>query len=358
MSEPPNKPSLDFPASFGEVGSWARERGVGVAEARLRFAQYVVLRAIASSISLRRILVFKGGNALDFVWSPNRSTLDLDFSADMAAAGAAKLGETRLGELLSGALDASGRELGVLMRVHSVRRQPPGEGKTFVTYTARIGYALPGDRRNRTLLEAGQSSQYVVPVEVSINEPIGADKNVAVGDRSLRVGTLDDIGAEKLRAFLQQKGEIRNRTRPQDLLDIAYLLYRGTPLNLDDVSRFLLTKAEARNVPVSKSAFRDPELAKRANTSTTGCKTPYACAKTYVPFDEALEALYDLIESSTYRSSRREPVRSPYLYIHNTFQGEVSYRQREVVKRKTTTEKRQRRAREQRINFSIMLSYG
>ncbi len=296
MSEPSNKPSLDYPASFGEVGAWARQRGLGVAEARLRFAQYAVLRAIASSASLRRILVFKGGNALDFVWSPNRSTLDLDFSADMSAAGAAELGEARLEELLSGALDASGRESGVVMRVHSVRRQPPGEGKTFVTYTARIGYALPGDRRNRTLLEVGQPSQYVIPVEVSINEPIGADENVAVGDRSLRVGTLEDIVAEKLRAFLQQKGEIRNRTRPQDLLDIAYLLRRGTPLNLDDVSRFLLTKAEARDVPVSKRAFRDLELAHRASYQYNRLQDTVRVREDFVPFDEALKSLYDLVE--------------------------------------------------------------
>ncbi len=294
MKEP--VPLLDYPASFEEVGTWARRRGVGVGEARQRFAQYAVLRAIASSASLRRILVFKGGNALDFVWSPNRSTRDLDFSADMSAEGAAELDEARLESLLSRAIDASGHELGVAMRVHSVRRQPPGEGKTFVTYTARIGYALPGDRRNRTLLEAGQSSQYVVPVEVSINEPIGADEDVAVGDRSLRVGTLEDIVAEKLRAFLQQKGEIRNRTRPQDLLDIAYLLRQGKPLNLDEVSRFLLAKAEARGVPVSKEAFRDLELAHRASYQYNRLQDTVRVREDFVPFDEALKLLYGLVE--------------------------------------------------------------
>jgi len=30
---------------------------------------------------------FKGGDALDFDWSPNRGTIDLDFSADMRAGG-------------------------------------------------------------------------------------------------------------------------------------------------------------------------------------------------------------------------------------------------------------------------------
>jgi hypothetical protein len=42
------------------------------------------------------------------------------------------------------------------------------------------------------------------------------------GKRSLRVSIPEDIVAEKLRAFLQQKETIRNRERPQDLLDIAH----------------------------------------------------------------------------------------------------------------------------------------
>ena len=168
------------------------------------------------------------------------------------------LPEARLRDLLSGGLNVSGRELGISFGVHSVRRQPPGEGKTFVTYTARIGYALPDDPRNRTLLEAGRSSLLVVPVDVSINEPIGADQRLVLGDirRSLRVSTPEDIVAEKLRAFLQQKETVRNRERPQDLLDIAHLLRRNMPLNLGDVSRFLLRKAEARNVHTSPETSR------------------------------------------------------------------------------------------------------
>ena len=68
---------------------------MGMSEARQRFAQYAVLRAVASPARLSELLVFKGGDALDFVWSPNRSTIDLDFSADMRAEGRPLL--TKLG---------------------------------------------------------------------------------------------------------------------------------------------------------------------------------------------------------------------------------------------------------------------
>lgn len=288
-------PSLGYPISFEAVDAWARENHVPISEARQRFAQYAVLRAISSSAFLRKSLVFKGGNALDFIWNPNRSTLDLDFSIDMHVPGANELKEAELERLLTRALAVSERELGVAMAVHRVKRQPPGADKTFVTYTARIGYALPDDPRNRTRLQQSQPSSLVVPVEISLNEPIGADENLTLeGTRTLRVSTLNDIVAEKLRAFLQQKKEIRNRNRPQDLLDIAYLLRRNLPLDQDLVSRYLIEKARARNVPVSKTAFRDPELADRAKQDYEDLQDTVRA--NFIPFSEALDQLYNLVE--------------------------------------------------------------
>ncbi len=186
---------------------------MGVTGTRRRFARYGVLRGIASSASFRELLVFKGGNALDFVWSPNRSTFDLDFSVDMSKRERQELAEGQSKELLSRGLAVSGRE---------------------------------------------------------------------------------DIVAEKLRAFLQQKETIRNRERPQDLLDIAHLLRQNTPLDLGEVSRFLLEKAEARNVPVSKAAFKDPELAARASYGYEGLRE--TVRGDFVPFNETLQRLHGLVE--------------------------------------------------------------
>lgn len=285
-----------YPTSFEEVGEWGRGRSIPASEARRRFAQYAVLRGVASSRLLGRLLVFKGGNALDFVWSPNRSTLDLDFSVDMSQRESRKLTEERVAELLSGGLAVSERDLGVRFGIHSVRRQPPGEGKTFVTYTARIGYALPDDRNNRTRLEAGRPSTLVIPVEISVNEPIGADESLSLsgGGRPLRVSTLEDIVAEKLRAYLQQKGDLRNRHRGQDLLDIAFVLRRHD-LDRALVSRFLLDKARARNVPVSKAAFHAPELADRARQDYEGLRD--TVREDFIPFEEALEAVLGFVKA-------------------------------------------------------------
>src|ERR1035441_3616341 len=76
----PLRGSVNFPSSFEMIAGWASARKLQVMEARFRFAQYAVLRAVTDSRSLSSSLVFKGGNALDFIWEPNRSTKDLDFS--------------------------------------------------------------------------------------------------------------------------------------------------------------------------------------------------------------------------------------------------------------------------------------
>lgn len=73
-----------YPTSLDVIRQWANDNHIRVLEAQIRFVQYTILRVVADSRRLCDALVFKGGNALDFVWSPNRSTADLDFSIDPA----------------------------------------------------------------------------------------------------------------------------------------------------------------------------------------------------------------------------------------------------------------------------------
>ncbi len=112
-----------YPSTFDDIRGWARINAVDVNEARIRFAQYAILRAIASSRILSRILVFKGGNALDFVWQPNRSTLDLDFSADMASI-EVDWASTELGNVLKDVLEPSLKiateELGIVFAIQAL----------------------------------------------------------------------------------------------------------------------------------------------------------------------------------------------------------------------------------------------
>jgi predicted nucleotidyltransferase component of viral defense system len=280
-----------YPVSLRGIETWAAKNGMGVAEARLRFVQYGVLQAVAGSRILSRDLVFKGGNALDFVWQPNRSTLDLDFSSYDAT-----LTGERITELLTASLRGVSNTTGVRYRVQKMKQQPPGPNRSFITFVGSVGYALPGDRRNRDLLEQGLSSKASVPIEISLNEPICGVVDIDIQSaNSLSVCRLEDIVAEKLRALLQQP--IRNRMRPQDVLDIAVVLKRERLMDADLVAEFLLRKAEARQVPVSKLAFHNEQIRSRAQNGYDELKE--TTRTTFLPFDDAFADVLAFVDSLT-----------------------------------------------------------
>jgi len=276
-----------YPTTLDALESWAEAAGVTRQEARVRLAQYGVLRAIAASTILRTSLVLKGGNALDFVWAPNRSTRDLDFTATE------ELGdEVALRSVVEAALSRTRSILDTRFRLQKLERQPPGPDKTRVTWQASIGYAHRDDKRSLSKLAASESVSNIVPVEISLNDPVCEAVVVERADlRDVRVCTLEDIVAEKLRALLQQ--EVRNRYRPQDLLDIACVVETNAALDIAKVARFLAIKAQARDIIVSKAAFAAPELKRRTKElyasmeGTTRVRFP--------DFDEAWLALLGLV---------------------------------------------------------------
>lgn len=283
--------TISFPPSLASLAAWATEHDVDLTEARIRFAQYGVLRAVAASAVLGSALVLKGGNALDFVWQPNRSTRDLDFSVDPTTL-SSPLDADVLKRELASALIFAGRELDINFAVYGVRQQPRGSDKTFITYQASVGYALADEHRLRVRMAHGESSANVVRLDVSLREQICADLRVELGGAAtLRVSTIEDIVAEKLRALLQQP--IRDRYRCQDLLDIAVIVHSKTELDLGLVAAFLLEKAAARDVSVSRAAFANPEITNRAQLGYAELKE--TTRRRFVPFDEALAMLMQLV---------------------------------------------------------------
>jgi len=252
-------------------------------EGRIRFAQYGVLRAIAAVPSLQQLLVFKGGNALDFVWLPNRSTRDLDFSAD-AGLLPAPFAANDVKSLLLQGLTVVGRDLEIDFAIHRVEQRPPGADKTFIAYHANIQYALGDEQSLRVRLRSGEIIRQSVPVEISLNEVIREAEEVAIDDlRRLRVSTTEDIVSEKLRALLQQT--LRNRHRPQDVLDIAMIVRDRPGLDTDRIATYLMRKAMARNVPVSRAAFHAEEIKERAKQAYA--ELAPTTRKPFLPFDEA-----------------------------------------------------------------------
>ncbi|MBA2753102.1 MAG: nucleotidyl transferase AbiEii/AbiGii toxin family protein [Chloroflexia bacterium] len=278
-----------YPVTFASIPHWAREHNVRADLARMRFAQYAILRAISVTGALQSTLVFKGGNALDFVWQPNRSTTDLDFSIDETSQPFQD--DTILAKFQPGLARVS-RALQIDLTTHSVERRPPGADRTFATYQLKIGYVLPDEEALRRRVAKGEKSTHVIKLDISLNEPICASISVSIdGTHDLRVSTLEDIVAEKLRALLQQS--IRNRSRCQDLLDIAVIV-RSQPVDHDAVADYLLRKAAARNVPVFRTAFHAVDLATRANVGYA--ELEQTTRVSFIPFEEALRDLYELVD--------------------------------------------------------------
>ena len=133
-----------------------------------------------------------------------------------------------------------------------------------------------------------------VQLEISVNEVIGAREPCNLGGEfAIHVCTVEDIFAEKLRAFLQQRP--RNRERAQDVLDIASLLEAGVPIRPEVVAEFLLEKARARGIEVSQEAFRDPELAERARSNYEALEG--SCRNRFPPFEVALGRVLGFVAS-------------------------------------------------------------
>lgn len=277
-----------FPVSVDDIGPWATTNLRPLEEARARFAQYGVLCAISRSRSLRGCLVFKGGNALDFLWQPNRSTRDLDFSI----VDGGTISQEQLEGPLRRALQSVERELGILYNLNKVKQRPPGENRSFQSYQVTIGFAYPTDTAStRKRLREGFSPR-VIPLDISTNDPVcNATEMQLNGSDRIQVCTLEDIAAEKLRALLQQP--IRNRHRRQDVLDLALILPRED-LDLGSIAAYLATKSQARGITPTRSAFRDPEILERARFEYDGLAV--TTRERFLPFSDAWAIVLRIVD--------------------------------------------------------------
>jgi predicted nucleotidyltransferase component of viral defense system len=279
------------PLSLEGLETWRHARGVTADEARKRFAQFVALESIAAAPGLRDVLSFKGGNALRFVYGSPRSTLDLDFTADTSFPDEPEY----IRQVLDRALLQGGNLFGIKLKCQRVERKPPKKKATLPTYDIAIGYQLPGDRYFADLDSPARQVATVVKVEISFNDVVCETQRWQLSLRhpaEIRVCSLEDILAEKLRALLQQV--IRNRNRPQDVFDIARMVRdHGPALDLGKIAAFLVQKSTARSIPVSRTAFAEEDVKRRAAYEYDEAILDSPTDR--IPFEEAWESVLALV---------------------------------------------------------------
>lgn len=278
-----------FPTSLAELDPWRKANGATVEESRRRLVQFVVLTSVASSAQLFGKLVLKGGNALRFIHGNFRGTLDLDFTAEIDFPDDADA----IRDLLDSALKRAARRFQVKARCQSVRRNPKKPEATLPTYGIKVGFQLPGDRHYQNFDERPSFAE-VVELEISLNDVLceTIEWKLDESAKPIRVCSLEDILAEKLRALLQQV--IRGRNRPQDVYDIASRMReRGADVDLAKITRFLIAKANARGIDPRKSSF--DERARGLALENYDVEIN-AQATTFIPFDEAWAEVLSLVD--------------------------------------------------------------
>jgi predicted nucleotidyltransferase component of viral defense system len=276
-----------YPTSSEEVAAWRKANQSTLEEARRRFVQFVVLASISMVRSLASRIVFKGGNALQFVHGNVRSTADLDFTAEADFPD----DKREITRLLNAAFKAGLARYRVRLRCQSIERKPPGLDNTMPTYRIKACFQMPGDRYYQNFDER-KTIPEVVELEISLNDVLceTMEKTFSANSSSVRVCTLEDIVAEKLRALLQQVP--RRRSRPQDAFDIASMTRLRGDLDLAKVSAFVTRKSEARAISPKKSSY-DATVRELARKGYDDLIKPEMAR--YISFDDAWQEVLSLV---------------------------------------------------------------
>lgn len=286
-----------FPSSPDSIEEWCRQKKVPIHEGHKRFVEHAILACISANKKLSSGLIFKGGNALRFAYQSPRSTVDLDFTV---ASNDLAIPDNRddLRKLFNQSLRWAEQRYNIKAKCQSINRLPPAG--TIPTYRVKIGYQFQNDPYFASFETRNVST--VIPVEISFHDLVCEDTHYMpeqIPGKTIRICTLEDIVAEKLRALLQQP--IRNRYRWQDVYDLARVCreFQGN-IDFEKISTFFYEKCKIRDIIPRQSSF-DEKVREMAAFDYEKRLKEQAKEK-YIPFDEAwmlVETIIDKLDLPT-----------------------------------------------------------
>jgi predicted nucleotidyltransferase component of viral defense system len=230
-----------------------------------------VFKAIAHSERLRDELILKGGYALKHIYRSPRASVDLDFTETGNYSGEP---DETLQNLLKEITDELDKHLKAVMHEHlftdmlvqSASVEPAKRDvREHPSLEIKIGYS-------RKKIGAAPYSD-VVKLEISLNDVVCEYQFFQEGESRLRVSSLNDIIAEKLRALLQQVE--RDRYRPRDVFDIWFFHTKASHLfDYKKISTFLIEKSKGKlkSEFVRKEVFQSEEVMNRASQDYSSLK--------------------------------------------------------------------------------------
>lgn len=247
------------------ISDWVEQARANPDQYRDRQVTEIVLTAIGLRPSLKDALVLKGGTLMALAFKSDRTTGDVDFSAQVPPD---DFEETLVREMNIALPDAI-RELnylGLACRVQGVEKKPRPENfenHDFPALVVRVGSARVGTPQERALSE-GRAVK-VLQLEISFRDQVYAFQELHLIGAGVAINGFDvnELVAEKFRALLQQP--IRKRNRRQDIYDIAYLLETSAELDASIILETLKKKCETRSITPTRDSIRDPEVKDRAS---------------------------------------------------------------------------------------------
>lgn len=208
------------------IANWVRRAEADPIAYQQRQMVEITLSAITMASDLNIAMHLKGGILMGLAYDSPRQTTDIDLTAALAPDhGVAE----RVRKLLDSTLARAAAVLGyagLIVEVHSVRRQPRTSFATakFPALKLKIASANRGTTQEKALQKG--IAPVVIDVDISFNEPLSKIQVLELtGGHELRAYGLGDLIAEKYRAILQQVP--RNRHRPQDVYDLDHNGRRG-----------------------------------------------------------------------------------------------------------------------------------
>lgn len=278
-----------------DVRRWVETAKADPVLYRDRQVTEIVLAAIGIAPTLQSSLVLKGGTLMAIAFNSERVTGDVDFSAMAQPEGFEDLLRAELDAALPKAAVKLGH-LDLVCKVQGVRRRPRSdvfENADFPLLEIRVGSADRGTKQE-DFLNQGKASR-ILYVEITFRDQVYAfqELHLANADVAVQAFTIEELIAEKLRALLQQP--IRNRSRRQDVYDIAFLLDQH---ELNDDMRIviletLIEKCRTRNITPTPTSFDNREIRVRAEKEWETLKLEL---KDLPPFDERFAKVAELYQ--------------------------------------------------------------
>lgn len=280
-----------YPKKSQEVASWCHENKVPLSDGKIRLAQYAVIYGISKSRYLRENMVLKGGNSLRLSMLGDRSTKDIDFTVLMEVESIDDVGN-ELESKFAGIWKDVRNDIGVNCRIQSMSRQPSKEkfeNPPFGSWEMKVGYSVDSSDKSWLKIQKGVEVSSVVPLDISVGDLVCDFKKQNLHDGGfVKVVSVEDMVAEKLRALLQQT--IRNRNRPQDVIDI-YGVLKNQELNNVKVLDFLQRKSKIREVPCDRGSFHNEDLWNKARVGFDAMN-----GASEIDFEEAQRAILEYVD--------------------------------------------------------------